>query len=420
MAPQKPIFQSRPYSILISLVVSALLLASCSAPAPAPTPLAPSPTPLVPQVGLPTPTSIPPSPTPQVVMASPTAVPPSPTPLMVLDTPTVIPTSAPLLALPSPAPTFSSGAGGSSMGGNFSLLAGTTAGVIQGTVQPGQVLTYTLSAGQAQPLTLIINSPNNDVTLGFFESNGTILLDPASRYMRWQMVLPITDLYTIRVTGGATTENFTLTVKLPLVVNFASGTSSTTLSGTTVNGYLFSYALNCAAGQTMSAALNVPTSTATIDIYGISSGTLVDASAGYNSWSGVLPQTQDYIIEVVPYNNQVVNYGLTVSCTGTLGSPYYPPENPYAPPASNSYPGQLFFAPGQTEAVVQGTIQPGQVVTYTAQAQQYQPMILIVSSLTRMCPWGCSIRMAIRCSIRATCIRTGSGHCPRPDCTPST
>jgi catechol 2,3-dioxygenase-like lactoylglutathione lyase family enzyme len=230
-----------------------------------------------------------------------------------------------------------------------------------------------MGAGQAQPLTLIMDSPYNDVTLGVFEANNNILLDPARKLRAWQTVLPATEQYTIQVIGGATTENFTLTVKLPLVVNFASGASSTTLNGTTVNGYLFSYALNCAAGQTMNASLNVPASIATIDIYGISSGVLVDAAAGYASWSGVLPQTQDYVIEVVPANNHVVNFSLTVSCTGTGGNTYYPTGNP-------STGGTLYFLPGETMSVVQGTIQPGQVVTYSVQAQQYQPLAVIVGS----------------------------------------
>jgi hypothetical protein len=248
--------------------------------------------------------------------------------------------------------------------------------VLQGTLQPGQVATYTLSAGQAQPLTLIMNSPNNDVTMGVFEPNGNVLLDPAAKYTRWQMALPATELYTIQVIGGATTESFTLTIKLPLVVSFGSGTNSSTLNGTTVNGYLFSYSFNCAIGQTMSASLNVPSSTAYIDIYGLSSGTLLSASEQVNNWTGVLPQTQDYIVEVVPVNNLVVNYSLTVSCTGTPGSSYAPP----ASTSSSSTGGQLYIAPGQTEAVVQGNITPGQVVTYSVQANQFQPMILIVGS----------------------------------------
>jgi len=376
MAHKHPNVCSKPYLIFVSLIISALLLASCGLlSSPAATPVPPSPTP---QAGAatqapvlassPTPldTPQPPTDTPQVVLDTPTSL-PSPTPLMVqASVATVLPVST---LLPASTPQSSAS--------TFSLITGTTAGVIQGTVQAGQVLSYTLGAGQAQPITLIMDSPNNDVTLGVLDPNGNILLSTASRERSWQMALPINGLYTVQVVGGSGSESFTLTIKLPVVVSFASGASSTTLSGTTVNGYLFSYSLNCASGQTMSAALAQPTSTATIDIYGLTSGTLVDASAGYNSWSGILPQTQDYIIEVVPTNNQVINYNLTVSCTGTPGNNYVP----YSPTGNNPPSGgQLYFYPDETMSVVQGHIAPGQVVTYTVSAKQYQALILILGS----------------------------------------
>jgi hypothetical protein len=218
-----------------------------------------------------------------------------------------------------------------------------------------------------------MTSPNNDVTLGVFDANYNVLLNPARKLQGWNTVLPASEQYIIQVIGGATSDSFSLTIKLPVVVSFASGATSTSLNGTTVNGYPFSYALNCAAGQNMTAALTQPTSTATIDIYGISSGTLVDPSAGYTSWSGILPQTQDYIIEVVPTNSQVINFNLAVSCTGTPGNAYYPTGNP-------STGGQLYFLPGETMSVVQGTIQPGQIATYSVQANQYQPLMLVLGS----------------------------------------
>jgi hypothetical protein len=85
------------------------------------------------------------------------------------------------------------------------------------------------------------------------------------------------------------------------------------LNGTTVNGYVFSYALSCKAGQTMTLTLNVPSTTAYLDAFGIATGTLLSSSAKAVTWTGSLPQTQMYVIEVIPANGQVVNYSLTVS-----------------------------------------------------------------------------------------------------------
>jgi hypothetical protein len=184
---------------------------------------------------------------------------------------------------------------------------------VQGTVQPGQVVAYTLSAGQSQPLILILESPHNDVTLGILEPNGNKLLDPAKKWTRLQWLLPRTEVYTIQVIGGPTAENYTLTVKVAQLVNFASGATSITLTGTTINGFVVSYALACKTGQTMTVTLNVPSTTAYLDVFGIASGTLLSASAKANTWTGVLPQSQEYVVEVIPNNGQVVNYSLTIS-----------------------------------------------------------------------------------------------------------
>jgi hypothetical protein len=255
---------------------------------------------------------------------------------------------------------------------NIVFTTGTTAAVRQGTVQPGQVVTYTLAAGASQPMVLILDSPGKDVTLGVYEPNGTMLLDPANKYTRWQWLLPRTEVYTIQVIGGASTENYTLTVKVAQILNFASGASSMTLSGKTINGFVFSYALSAKAGQTMTVSLNVPSTTAYLDVFGIATGVLLSPTAKATTWTGVLPQTQEYVIEVIPNNGQVVSYSITISIPPT--STPLPTSTP-APAFGN-----IVFTTGTTAAVRQGTIQPGQVVSYNLSAGQLQPIILILES----------------------------------------
>lgn len=388
-------FRFPSYSIFIFVVVGALLLASCG-PRPAilaatSTPLSASPTPLG---GVVTPVTSQPSPIPLVHTATPIV--PTATPVIALDTATPLqvtnppplnqaavatlmppgttpaPTATVSMLLPQVVPAVPV------MVGAFTLITGTTAGVIQGTIHAGQVLEYTMGAGQNQPLTLIMASPNNDVTLGVFDPGSIAILDPALKLRAWQTALPATEQYTIQIIGGATTESFTLTVKLPELVYFASGASSINLTGSTVNGYLFAYALNCAEGQTMTASLNQLPSTATIDIYGLNTGTVLQAASNVNNWTGILPETQDYIIEVVPTAGQVVNFNLGVSCTSTAGVVINPPVN-----TGGSIGGNIVFAPNMTAAVMQGTINPGQRIVYTIQASQYQAMTLKVESTNK-------------------------------------
>ena len=351
MSTKSPISRTKPYFIFIPLVVSVLLLMGCTLSVPiSPTLIQPIPT----SAGsLPTQTSI---------LSSPTPLFPTTTSAGVLLTLTAI----------LPSPTTQPIAATSVAAMNIVFTTGTTAEVRQGTVQPGQVVTYTLAAGASQPMVLILDSPGKDVTLGVYEPNGTMLLDPANKYTRWQWLLPRTEVYTIQVIGGASTENYTLTVKVAQILNFASGASSMTLSGKTINGFVFSYALSAKAGQTMTVSLNVPSTTAYLDVFGIATGVLLSPTAKATTWTGVLPQTQEYVIEVIPNNGQVVSYSITISIPPT--STPLPTSTP-APAFGN-----IVFTTGTTAAVRQGTIQPGQVVSYNLSAGQLQPIILILES----------------------------------------
>jgi hypothetical protein len=227
--------------------------------------------------------------------------------LPILNTPSPIPPTS----TPNPTPTLAATATPSVM--NIVFAPGTTAGVEEGTIQSNQVLTYMLSAGQYQPMILILNSSNNDAYLAVSEPDGNILLDPAKKWTNWQWLLPKTEVYTIQVIGGATTENFTLTAKVAKRITFPAGGSSITLNGSTPKGYVFSYAIACKANQTMTVSLNVPATSAYLDIFGLATGTLLSSSTKATTWTGTLPATEDYIIEVIPNNGQVVNYSLTVT-----------------------------------------------------------------------------------------------------------
>ena len=275
MNPNPPYRSFRKPLMLMSLTILAFLLASCNMPmqpAATATPLS--------------------SPTPAVPLDTATPLPPT-------LTPTVAAT-----ATASPTATLSAV--------NIVFASGTTAAVEQGSIQPNQVRTFTLSAGQYQPMMLLVRSPNNDVYLGVTEPDGSKLLDPAKKYTNWQWLLPKTELYTIQLYGGATSEDFNLTAKVAQIVTFPSGASTVTLNGTTPKGYIISYALACQANQVMTVSLNVTATTAYLDVFGLATGTLLSPSAKATSWTGTLPATQDYVIEVIPVGGEVT-YSLKVT-----------------------------------------------------------------------------------------------------------
>ncbi len=234
---------------------------------------------------------------------------PSSTPVPPLDTSTALPPTQ--TSAPTASPTAGTATAPAPV--NIVFAPGTTTTEQDGTIQPNQVQTYTVSAGQNQPMLLALNSGNGDVTLGVSEPDGNKLLDPEKKWMYWEWILPKTELYTIQVYGGASPQTYALSVEVAQLVSFPAGASSVTLSGSTPKGYVFAYALACKANQVMTASLNVPNTTAYIDILGIASGTLLSPTDQATKWSGTLPSTQDYIIEVIPVNGQVADYTLTVS-----------------------------------------------------------------------------------------------------------
>ena len=198
---------------------------------------------------------------------------------------------------------------------NIVFAAGATAGVKQGTLQPGEVRSFTVSAGQYQPMILIADSPYHDLTLAVYEANGHMLLDPANHWNNWQWLLPATEVYTIQVIGGGSVENFTLTVKIAARVALSStSTGTATVSGSTPNGYVISYAVTGHTGQTLHVSLTAPANSAVIDVFGLAYGqVLVATSANATNWSGTLPANQDYIVEIVPNPGQIINYSLKVT-----------------------------------------------------------------------------------------------------------
>lgn len=196
----------------------------------------------------------------------------------------------------------------------INFLTGATFDAITGTIQPGETKTYVLEATQGQPMIVMANSFNNDVTLSIKTKGGTALLSAASKLSNWQGTLPTTEDYYISVYGGAAAENFTLSVEIPARIKFAPGADSATVSGKTAGGYNVVYTVFASQGQNMKVDLNGVGGNAALTIYGFSDGQpYIRSVTGATTFNFKLPLTQDYIIEVVPMAGTVVNYTLVIN-----------------------------------------------------------------------------------------------------------
>ena len=227
-----------------------------------------------------------------------------------LASPTPIAPTATLTATPVP-PTATVPAAPAAI--RLTFAPGATFGFVQGTLQLGQSQTYVLEAMKGQPLIAMVDSYNHDNTLDITGKNSTVLLAGSQKLNSWQGLLPSTQDYFFKVGAGASAEDYTLSVTIASRIQFASGATSATVTGSTVNGYNVTYVLYASGGQTMNIALTVPAGTAALTIWGFSDGQPYQRSVtGSTTFNMVLPSTQDYIIEVVPMAGQVVNYSMKV------------------------------------------------------------------------------------------------------------
>ncbi|HUH95751.1 MAG TPA: hypothetical protein VLZ89_00215 [Anaerolineales bacterium] len=194
----------------------------------------------------------------------------------------------------------------------INFLADATAGVVTGTIQPGQSLYYVLNAMQGQPMIAMVDSYNHDVTMTIKTAGGTSLLTQGQNL---NALLPVSEDYYITVTGGASTEDFTLTVETPARISFAIGKDNAIVSGTTAGGYVVSYVLFAQQDQNMEVDLNGVGKNAALTIYGFSDGQpYIRSVTGATTFSMKLPVTQDYIIDIVPQApGMAVNYTLVVT-----------------------------------------------------------------------------------------------------------
>ncbi len=141
----------------------------------------------------------------------------------------------------------------------------------------------------------------------------------AGRYLsEWKFKVDGGSLLGVGSSGRALYVDFDVPAPFPpraIRIQFAPGTNSQIANGTAEGGQVVRYVLSARGGQMMSVSLIgiVPTPAA-IAISGASDGALLLPSIyGQTSYTGQLPITQDYYIDVTPTTNETVNFALQVT-----------------------------------------------------------------------------------------------------------
>jgi len=225
----------------------------------------------------------------------PTAVPPTNTPA----SPTAIP--------PTPIPI--SGAI------RINFAAGATSAGLSGSIPAHGSKQYVLGAGANQVMMINVVSPSGVVTMAVVGVNtGQVMVPASSEISFWQGRLSASQDYLIRlINNSGSSANFSMGVTIPHNVFFNPGAISTTVNGTVIGHQTNTYMVRASAGQTMTVKITSPASDVLLTIYGYTDGSpLVRYVSGATSFNGVLPLTQDYVIQAVSVGNNT-NYKVSIT-----------------------------------------------------------------------------------------------------------
>jgi Ig-like domain-containing protein len=195
----------------------------------------------------------------------------------------------------------------------ITFAPGATEAGVEGSLPSGQSQDFAVRAVQGQTMMLDLSSSSNSATLTVWGAQGINPQVFRTTPNGWIGLLPATEDYIIRVSAGIAATNFSLNVTIPQRIVFEPGAVGKTVNGTTSARQTVTFLLRASAGQTMTVTLSAPPNSAGLTIYGLSDGNpLVRAVSGATTWTGPLPGTEDYVIEVVPAVDGAINFSLQV------------------------------------------------------------------------------------------------------------
>jgi hypothetical protein len=173
---------------------------------------------------------------------------------------------------------------------------------------------YVVQAAAGQLLDLDVSGPVGALRVTIYGVDGTVLMSGMGESYGFVGTLPITQDYVVSVSANADVPEYGLEVVIPERVSFASGATSGEYRGRIAREGVHHYILGASANQTMSVDVISPGGDVYPAIYGLDGTVLKRASDGNPSWSGPLPSTQEYRIDVYAFTSDS-DYSMEISIT---------------------------------------------------------------------------------------------------------
>ena len=185
---------------------------------------------------------------------------------------------------------------------------------VGGTLGAGQMRNYVIRAMAGQFMMVGVSSQDRRAILSvYIPSTGQVFLSKTAGQSDWQGRLPLTTDYIVRVTDTGYSSSYTLQVTIPEVIQFAPGAISATRSYPITARDTHTFSLRAMAGQTMTVTLTSPDGDVLLGVYKYQNGEpLKRYEIGDPSFSGILPETTDYLITAVSDRDSSANFTMKV------------------------------------------------------------------------------------------------------------
>ncbi len=201
--------------------------------------------------------------------------------------------------------------------------AGATTVAVQGRIAANGIDRWVLRALGGQTLSAQLAFSAGQGVLVVWGANGSVLQSDRAGASAFNGVLPTTQDYFIDVRGSSSVPtSYTLTITVPPLsasqfttrrIQFPPGATTVSVQGQLAASGMDRWVLRALGGQTLSAQLTFTFGQAILIVFGADGNVLQSDHAGSSSFTGVLPTTQDYIIDVRGNPNGPTNYTLTIT-----------------------------------------------------------------------------------------------------------
>ena len=170
-----------------------------------------------------------------------------------------------------------------------------------GTVALGKTVQYQFRAQAGQAIIFFINSQYNNVfaTVTGIQDQKALLSAPTGAYF-WHGIAPTTEDYLLTAAcNSAKPAGYTLDLTLPQLINTGQGNPAKTITGNLAAGSASNYLIHGSAGQVLNVSLASTKYSVGLTIYGLNDNQpLVNYLSGTNTWNGLIPVTEDYMIKL--------------------------------------------------------------------------------------------------------------------------